>query len=194
MSTSASGQMKETNFQRFGNHTPRESVNQTTPMCGALLCTQHWACPSSPSGDVQLCGTLRKDVCFSPNFCAICFLPHPLLQHLESVLCIPESRECDYKYTGHGLPWWLSGKESACQYRRCRFDPCGFDVGKIPWRKKWQLTPVFLPWRSYGQKSLVGYSPWGWKRIENDLAIKTQNKKIQVIDFNLYICKELDGY
>ena len=40
-----------------------------------------------------------------------------------------------------GLPWWLSGKESACRYRRCGFDPW---VGKIPWRKSWQLIPVFL--------------------------------------------------
>ena len=32
------------------------------------------------------------------------------------------------------LPRWLRGKESACQYRRCRFDPW---VGKIPWRRKW---------------------------------------------------------
>ena len=73
MSTSASDQMKETNFQRFGNHTPRESANQTTPMCGALLCTQHQACPSSPSGDVQVSGTLGKDVCFSPRCYALCF-------------------------------------------------------------------------------------------------------------------------
>ena len=40
-----------------------------------------------------------------------------------------------------GLPWWLSGKESACQCRRRRFDPW---VGKIPWRRKWQPTPVFF--------------------------------------------------
>ena len=38
-----------------------------------------------------------------------------------------------------GLPRWLSGKRSACQYRRCGFDPW---VGKIPWRRKWQPTPV----------------------------------------------------
>ena len=125
MSTSASGQMKETNFQRFGNHTPRESVNQTTPMCGALLCTQHWACPSSPSGDVQLCGTLRKDVCFSPNFCAICFLPHPLLQHLESVLCIPESREC-------GFPGGLVVKNLPANTG---------DVGLIPVGLMWGRSP-----------------------------------------------------
>ena len=37
-----------------------------------------------------------------------------------------------YKYTG--LPWWLSGKESTCQCKRHRFDPC---EGKIPWRRKW---------------------------------------------------------
>ena len=36
-------------------------------------------------------------------------------------------------------------------------------VGKIPWRRKWQATPVFLPGKSHGQRSLVGYSPWGCK-------------------------------
>ena len=40
-------------------------------------------------------------------------------------------------------PWWLSGKESACQRRRCRFDPW---VGKIPWRRKWQPAR-FLAWK-----------------------------------------------
>ena len=30
-----------------------------------------------------------------------------------------------------------------------------------PWRKKWQPTPIFLPGKSHGWKSLVGYSPWG---------------------------------
>ena len=54
-----------------------------------------------------------------------------------------------------GLPWWLSGKESSYQCRRCGFDPW---VGKIPWRRKWQPTPVFLPGKSLGQRSLRGYS------------------------------------
>ena len=58
----------------------------------------------------------------------------------------------------HGLPRWLSGKEATCQCRRHGFDHC---IGKIPWRKKWQPTPVFLPEKSHGQRSLVGYSPWG---------------------------------
>ena len=40
------------------------------------------------------------------------------------------------------------------------FDP---RVKKIPWRRNWQLTPVFLPGNSRGQRSLAGYSPWGHK-------------------------------
>ena len=59
-----------------------------------------------------------------------------------------------------GLPRWHSGRESACQCRRCK--RCGFDpwVGKIPWRRKWQLTAV-LPGKFHGQRNLAGYSPWG---------------------------------
>ena len=66
-----------------------------------------------------------------------------------------------------GLPRWLSGKESICQWR-CR------DVGLIPvlerfpWRRKWQPTAVFLPGKSHGQRSLVAYHSWGCK--ESDLA------------------------
>ena len=44
-----------------------------------------------------------------------------------------------------GLPWWLSDKEPTCQCRRCGFHS---QVGKIPWRRKWQPTPVFLPGKS----------------------------------------------
>ena len=57
-----------------------------------------------------------------------------------------------------GFPWWLSGKESGCQYRRYRrprFDPW---VGNIPWKRKWPPTPVFLPGKFHGQRSLAGYS------------------------------------
>ena len=64
-----------------------------------------------------------------------------------------------------GLPRWLSDIESACQCRRCKrheFDPW---VRQIPWRRKWQLVPVFLPRKSHGQRSLAGYSPWDCKRV-----------------------------
>ena len=43
------------------------------------------------------------------------------------------------------------------RHRRCRFDSWG---RKMPWRRKWQPTPVFLPGRFHGLKSLLGYSPW----------------------------------
>ena len=49
--------------------------------------------------------------------------------------------------------------------RRCRFIPW---VRKIPWRRKWQPTPVFLPGESHGQRRLGGYSPWGDK--ESDMT------------------------
>ena len=58
-----------------------------------------------------------------------------------------------------GFPGGASGKEPACQGRRqksLRFNPW---VGKIPWRRAWQPTPVFLPGISHGQRSLVVYSP-----------------------------------
>ena len=73
------------------------------------------------------------------------------------------------------LPRWLSGKESACQCRRLGFYPW---VGKIPWRRKWQLTPVFLPGRSHEQRSLAGYSPWGCKDSDT-----TEHIHISIVDF-----------
>ena len=71
------------------------------------------------------------------------------------------------------LPRWLSGKESTChcrRYRKHRFDPW---VRKIPWRRKWQPTPVFLPGKFHGQSSLVGYSPWGCKESDRTKQLST---------------------
>ena len=62
--------------------------------------------------------------------------------------------------------WWCIGKESSCQCRRCkrcRFNPW---VGKIPWRRAWQPTSVFLPTESHRQRSLAGYSPWGHEELD----------------------------
>jgi len=58
-----------------------------------------------------------------------------------------------------GFPSGASGREPARQrrgYKRLKFDPW---VGKIPWRRKWQPTPVVLPEEYHGQRSLAGYSP-----------------------------------
>ena len=66
-----------------------------------------------------------------------------------------------------------SSKEFACQCRRHKshgFAPC---VRKIPWRRKWQPTPVFLPGKSHGQRSLAGYSPWGHKESDMMKSLST---------------------
>ena len=76
---------------------------------------------------------------------------------------------CCFIWGNTGLPRGLSGKESACQYRTCRshgFDPW---VGKAPWRRKWQPTPVFpvfLPGKSHGQRSLVGPGSRGCEDLD----------------------------
>ena len=96
-------------------------------------------------------------------------MPHPLtfmfLQ--QGVALLRFSLKC---LNCPGLPRWLSGKESACQYRRCRFDSW---IGN-PWRRKWQSTPEFLPGKSCGQRSLAGYSPWDSKRVGCHLGTRQQ--------------------
>ena len=55
------------------------------------------------------------------------------------------------------------------QCEKCGFDPW---VKMIPWRRKRQSTPVFFLRISLRQRNLVGYSPWGCKRVRHDLATK----------------------
>ena len=64
----------------------------------------------------------------------------------------------------HGFLGGTHGKESACQFRRCRW--CGFNprVRKNPENRKWQHISVFLPGKSHGQRSLMDYSLWGCKQ------------------------------
>ena len=61
------------------------------------------------------------------------------------------------------FPSWCSGKESTHQRRRYRSLGFNLWVGKIPWRRKWQATPVFLPGKFHGLRSVVDYSPWSHK-------------------------------
>ena len=72
-----------------------------------------------------------------------------------------------------GFPGGSSGKESACECRRSRRCCFGPWVGKMPWKRKWQPAPVFLPGESHGQRSLAGCSPWG--RKESDTTEATQH-------------------
>ena len=71
-------------------------------------------------------------------------------------------------------PMWHSGKESTCQCRRLRRHGLDPWVGKIPWRRKWLPSPVFLPGESHGQRSLEGYSPQDCK--ESDITEVTQHE------------------
>ena len=74
-----------------------------------------------------------------------------------------------------GLPWWFSGKESTCQSKH----PW---VRKIPRRRKWQPTPVFLPGKSHGQRGLVGCSPWGCR--ESDTTESLSNNSWLVLSIS----------
>ena len=62
-----------------------------------------------------------------------------------------------------GSPVWLRQLRICLQCGRPGFDPW---VGKIPWRREWLPTPVFWPGEYRGQRSLVGYSPWGRKELD----------------------------
>ena len=87
------------------------------------------------------------------------------------------------------FPGGASGKEPACQCRRCKrqgFDPW---VRKFPWRRAWQPTPVFIPGESHGQKSLAGYSPQGPKELDTTLPTKVHLVKAMVFPVVMYGCE-----
>ena len=80
-----------------------------------------------------------------------------------------------------GFPGGASGKEADSQYRRLK--RCGIKpwVGKIPWRRAWTPTPVFLPGESHGQRSLVGYIPWG-RRPSTHLCLSAASTLLEEMD------------
>ena len=83
---------------------------------------------------------------------------------------LENSKFCPIKKKNYpGLPWWLSCKEVTCQFRKWGLNPW---VGKIPQKRKWQPTLVFLPRKSHGQRKLVDYSQWGHKRVRYNLVTK----------------------
>ena len=100
----------------------------------------------------------------------------------------PQGTDCERQgewpqQGGKARPWILfkwqpisistggaGGKELACQRRKHNRYGLSPWVGKIPGRRKWQPTPVFLLGESHGQRSLVGYSPWGRKELDTTEA------------------------
>ena len=101
-------------------------------------------------------------------------IPHAMEQlSLFATTTKPECLVSKLTHAEKRLPEWCSGKESACQCkrrRRCEFNPW---VGKIPWSRKWQPTPVFLPGKFHAQRRLAGCRPWG--RREPDTAEQTHS-------------------
>ena len=71
------------------------------------------------------------------------------------------------KHFWWGFPAGSDGKDSTCGSGDSGFYPW---VRNRPWRRKWQPTPVFLPEKPHGQRSLVGYSPWGWQKSRTQLS------------------------
>ena len=66
---------------------------------------------------------------------------------------------------------WLAFQSRKC--KRCGFGPW---MGKIPWEGEWQPTPMVLPEKSHGQRSLAGYSPWAWLSM-NALRLLLQKSR-----------------
>ena len=105
---------------------------------------------------------------FTPTFCGTCYIPKSeILKHIRSILDISSIAETWVKtfpiLINWGFPGSINGKEPTCQCRRCGSHPW---VGKIPWRRAWCPTPVFLPGESHGQRSLADCSPWGFKESD----------------------------
>ena len=109
------------------------------------------------TAELIVSGMQRRCVCVHVCVCVCVYVP--------VCMCV-----CAFKYRPW-LPRWLSDKDSACQYKRCRLDPW---VRKIPWSGKRQSTPGFWPRESHGQSSLVVYSSWGHIRVGYDWITKQQ--------------------
>ena len=67
-----------------------------------------------------------------------------------------------------GSPGGARGKEPSCHAGDVKDMGSALVLGRSPWRRKWQPTPVFLPGEAKGQRSLMGYSPWC--RKESDMT------------------------
>ena len=85
-----------------------------------------------------------------------------------------------------GFPVGTGGKESACQCKRCRFDPW---VRKIPWRRKWHLVPVYLLEKIQWTEEMGELSPWGPKESDTIEQLSTYMYVRMCIYAYLHTCK-----
>ena len=109
-------------------------------------------------GNIPQLHTSAEEVCI----CSSSFLFFP------QACCL---RTCTHHLR---LPWWLSGKESACQCRRHEFDSW---ARKIPWKRKQQPTPVFVPGKIPWTEEPGRQPSMGLQRIRHDLATKQRQRR-----------------
>ena len=118
-------------------------------------CQEHWGAYHGAAN--SRCKTVTW-VCFSISET---LLWQKDLSLTASSLCLNSGNK--NQETPNGLLWWSRLYRTWLQCGRPGFYPW---IRKIPWRRKQQPTPVFLSGESHGQRSLVGYSPWGHKESD----------------------------
>ena len=120
-------------------------------------------------------------------------LPHSLYIKTECPACkawsvMLAAVSCSWRRSCHiHRLLWLSSPLLQC--RRPRFHPW---VRKIPWRRIRQCTPVFSPGKSHGERSLVGYSPWGHKQLDTTEWLPLfQHSQTPFLHFSNFPCYEI---
>ena len=119
----------------------------------------------------RMCPLMYLQLGTDSAYLCICYLGTEVISHLSKVgliyLLILFTWQWErvpifyWNVLRSGPLWYLRGKEFACNAGD-RFNTWV----KIPWIREWLLTPVFLPEEFHGQRSLVGYSPWGCKESD----------------------------
>ena len=147
------------------NNTPLEPSFSSRPCLLWVLSQPTAAISVTPCEKQQPSGTMEPPIFFRllSEFCLpACFFSTPT---------VPWNQLTSFSISlplGSRHLRWFSGRESAWWCKRCGFLPW---VGKIPWRRKWQPTSVFLPGKSHGQNNLAGYSVHGVAKESNTVRL-----------------------
>ena len=151
--------LKNTLLQRLTRKSLGKSVSQHKLGSSTVFCE----CEENMNYGSRPCKVLtKKEKKKEERKCCICFhftRSHVSIHGWDIGLNLPGPKRLT------GFPGGASGEESTCQCRRHKRHGLDPWVGKIPWRRACQPTPVFLPWESYGQRSLVGIQPIGSQRV-----------------------------
>ena len=142
-----------------------------------------WKIPwTEETGELQSMGSQESDTTE--------WLNHHYHHGIHKVLCWVFQLQ-DWTVQVRGFPGGASDNKSVCQcgrHKRCGFNPW---AGKIPWSRKWQPTPVFLPGKFHGQRSLVGSSPWGHRVGHNWATWHTHTHKSTKVGVQRWMDKNI---